>query len=381
MTSSTSKEHYFFEFSRSRSALLRWVLVLCAFLLGGVAGFLSVMLAQGLLKLGGDDSAEKHGISTQQASRLGGVIVFGFMSFSLLWHELSNSLNLMTPEVIGVVVLCAGFFSLGLFEDLKGLLKANTRFILMTAMMGAFLMLRPEFMLRNTGLALLDDWILAFTPVAFVFTLFGMVFLINAFNTADGANGLISGVSIFAIIGLVQLGLGSTGSLLAIVAVGCGIFWLFNVTVGRIFMGDGGAYFLGALLGLVLVVVCNTQQESVWYLLCLIFYPHADLLFSMVRRRAGGKSLFGADNGHLHNLLYRRLSTIKGIRHQANTATGLLIALVFAGLPLVIKNIFTDINWLWMYCLMWFLYSMAWGFFSDRKTRDVEFKMAKSKLI
>jgi UDP-GlcNAc:undecaprenyl-phosphate/decaprenyl-phosphate GlcNAc-1-phosphate transferase len=374
MSSEMPKEHYFFEFAHTRSAYLRWALVVCAGFLGGVAGVLSVFIAQAMLKLGGDDSAAKHGISKNHASRLGGVVVFGFVLLSYVWYFYGLGQNLIDAQVMGIFVAGACFFFLGLFEDLKGLLKANVRFVAMVAIVAVFLLLRPEFILQTTGLSLLDGYLLSYEPIAFVFTMFGVVFMVNAFNTADGANGLISGVTLMACVGLIQHGLGFTGGLLALIGLGCGIFMLFNVVIGRIFLGDGGAYFLGAALSLTLVTICNNGIESPWYLLSLVFYPHADLLFSMVRRKGAGKAIFGADNGHLHNLIYRRLSSITKLAKQANTITGLLVAFVFGALPLLIWNLGLKVDWLWIYCFQWFLYAASWGLLADRLTRDVDTK-------
>jgi hypothetical protein len=120
-----------------------------------------------------------------------------------------------------------------------------------------------------------------------------------------------------------------------------------------------------------MLVVCNKQSTSAWYLLCLIFYPHADLMFSMLRRRAAGKTLFGADNGHLHNLLYRKLSSIDMLSKQANTITGMLISIVFAGLPLLVNQCFQQINWLAVYAMMWFSYSFCWGFLTDWNFKEI----------
>jgi len=369
-----TREHYFLEFSRSNSSFLRWGIFLCAGVLGGVAGLLSILLAQGLLKLGGAESAEKHGISNRLASRLGGVVIAGFVAFSLFWHEFMDTFSIINHQVAGVLILSSCYFALGLFEDLKGILKAKLRFVAMLVITVIFLMYRPDFILRYTGLGLVDEFVLASLPFAFVFTVVGLVFFVNAFNTADGANGLVSGITIFTVIGLIQLGIPGIGPFWASVGIGCGIFWLFNVSVGRIFMGDGGAYFLGATLGLGLLLVCNEANVSVWYLLCLVFYPHADLLFSMLRRKVSGKSLFGADNGHLHNLLYKKLSTINVVSNHANTVTGLLISIVFAGFPLLINLLYGDeVNFLVVYCLMWVCYSMIWSFLVNRKFRDISF--------
>ena len=362
MSGHAPKGHHFIEISASPASLLKWLLLCVAGVLGGFAGVLSVLLAQFLLVMGGSESSDKHGISSYQASRLGGVVIVGFVLFSLIWHAKFSGYAIFTPRLGDILLISIAFFVLGLFEDLKGLLRANVRFVLMLAMLTSFLLFVPQFILVKTGVTWLDESLLTIPFLAFLFTTLGLVFFVNAFNTADGANGLISGISLFAVTGLCQIGVPGLTPLLVIAAIGCAIFMLFNIFVGRIFMGDGGAYFLGALVGFALVLVSSEQVVSPWYLLCLVFYPHADLLFSMVRRKYSGKPMFGADNGHLHNLLFARLSSITNSNRFANSLTGVIIAIMFSGLPLLLNNLVSSINWLYLYLVLWMAYFVVRAF-------------------
>ena len=353
-------EHHYYEFSKTRTALMRWCLVATAALIGGLPGILAVFVAQFLMGMGGEEGAAKHGINSNQASRLGGAVIFSFLLMSLFWHVAVMHDLALGADLSALLMAASGFFVIGLFEDLKGVLSANVRFVAMLVCMAVFLFLAPQFILHHSGIAWMDDYILAFAPVGIAFTLFGVVFYVNAFNTADGANGLISGICIFTVLGLIQQGMGEVGAVALLLGIGCLIFWLFNVTVGRIFMGDGGAYFLGAILALFLIWMVNEGKADVWYLLCLTAYPHIDLLFSMIRRKAAGGSMFDADNGHFHNLLYRRLATFAAIKKHANTATGLVVSVFFAGGPLALYQLNPDLPWLGIYVALWALYVGVW---------------------
>jgi len=353
-------EHHYYEFSKSRTALMRWCLILTAALIGGLPGILAVFVAQFLMGLGGEENAAKHGINSNQASRLGGVVIFCFLALSLIWHVFVIEDLVIGTDLLALLTTASGFFLLGLFEDLKGLLAANTRLVIMLGGMALFLWLAPQFRLYHSGITWMDEWVLAFSPVGIAFTLFGVVFYVNAFNTADGANGLISGISMFAVAGILQLGIGEQGGLLLMLGIGCLIFWLFNVTVGRIFMGDGGAYFIGAVMALFLIWMTNEGRADVWYLLCLTAYPHIDLLFSMLRRKVSGRGMFDADNGHFHNVLYRKLATYSVMKKHANTYTGVLVSVFFAGLPLLLFQMHSELPWLVVYVALWIFYGVAW---------------------
>ena len=153
-------------------------------------------------------------------------------------------------------------------------------------------------------------------------------------------------------------------------AAGCLIFMIFNVISGRFFLGDGGAYFLGAFCGLSVVLIANQTDVSVWWLLSMIFYPVADLMWSMGRRVMDRKSPFEPDNQHFHNVLFAWLDTDKRTSVVANTTCGIGIAVVFAGLPLAIFStglIAVDsLNWFWVVVLQWLVYGAGWRHLNQR---------------
>ena len=79
----------------------------------------------------------------------------------------------------------------------------------------------------------------------------------ECFNTADGANGLVAGTSALAFVALISVAPHDLVPFLLAAVVGCLVFLVFNLISGRFFLGDGGAYFLGVLAGLSLVMVSN----------------------------------------------------------------------------------------------------------------------------
>jgi len=355
-----SKEHHFFEFSLTYSALRRWVLMAFAIVLGGVAGLVSIIAAQLLLRVGGQESSDKHGISARQASRLGGVVIVLFVILATLWQHVVAQQVVFPITILPLVAVATLFFAIGLFEDLYGVLKAKTRLLMMLATLVPVLVISPELILQHTDIALVDMILTSHVLMAGLFTLFGVVFLVNAYNTSDGANGLVSGLSICALLALQTLVDPAYTMFIQLTIVGCLIFMLFNLFVGRIFIGDGGAYFLGAIISLLFLQVSNAQQVTPWFILSFIFYPHADLLFSMLRRKAAGREVFGADNGHLHNLLYYKLSTIPMLSRSANSLTGIVVAGLFGLLPFMLYRYTESMDWLLVYASLWLLYVLCW---------------------
>jgi len=347
-------------------AMAAWVLV---FLIGGVSGVVAMMLCHYLLTFGGEDAANKHGISQVTATRLGGVAIVGYMFMHLGYQFQLGTYDPAMDQAV-LILICLAFFVLGVFEDLRGSLSARARFVGMLAI-GAFAMLAaPDLALQPVGIIWVDLIIGSSHLSAIVFSALCIAFIPNAFNTADGANGLVGGTSAFALAALIPIASPGLMPFISAALVGCLLFLVFNLISGRFFLGDGGAYFLGALCGLSMVVISNTSDVSAWWLLSLVFYPVADLLWSMARRLRSGASPFAPDNQHYHNLLFTYLDSSNRSTTTANTLTGVLIASVFAGIPALLTltgmlSVQGDVWLLWV-CCQWLIYGVGWKYLNDR---------------
>jgi UDP-N-acetylmuramyl pentapeptide phosphotransferase/UDP-N-acetylglucosamine-1-phosphate transferase len=273
-------------------------------------------------------------------------------------------------EQFWLMGICLAFFLLGVFEDLRGSLSARVRFLSMLGIGSAAMLLSPNLALQPVGIIWVDMLLGASYVSAVAFSALCIAFIPNAFNTADGANGLVGGVSASALAAFSTIASPELVPFILAGLVGCLLFLVFNLISGRFFLGDGGAYFLGALCGLSMIVVSNSSDVSVWWLLSLVFYPVADLLWSMVRRLRNGASPFAPDNQHYHNLLFAYLDSSDRISSVANTMTGVVIAALYSGVPalLTLSNVWSvqDEVWLLLVCCQWLAYVIGWKYLNDR---------------
>ncbi|MDO5582013.1 MAG: MraY family glycosyltransferase [Planctomycetia bacterium] len=152
-----------------------------------------------------------------------------------------------------------------------------------------------------------------------------IVALINSFNMLDNMDGLSAGVALicsifFALVmflfaknplsGEPQLFLG--GFLLVLAGSLLG-FLFHNFPSARIFMGDGGAYFIGFLLATTTLsatfVGKNTPPQAIFVPLCILAVPLYDLTSVVLIRLLNGKSPFVGDKNHYsHRLVALGLS-------------------------------------------------------------------------
>jgi UDP-N-acetylmuramyl pentapeptide phosphotransferase/UDP-N-acetylglucosamine-1-phosphate transferase len=144
-------------------------------------------------------------------------------------------------------------------------------------------------------------------------TVLAVAGIANAVNIIDGFNGLSSVVSIcmFLSLGYVALQVNDMFVLVAalMVAGATAGFLVWNYPAGLIFLGDGGAYFIGFMLGeWSILLIMRNPQVSTWYAALLLIYPVFETLFSIYRRIfLRGRSPGLPDGIHLHSLIFRRL--------------------------------------------------------------------------
>ena len=347
-------------------AVVAWGLVV---LIGGAAGLLAMLICNYLLSFGGEDSSGKHGISTVNATRLGGVAIVTYMLMHLGYQA---SVGLLLPPLTegAIVATCLAYFLIGVYEDLSGLLSARIRFSLMLCLGLITVYLAPELVLSPVGIGWVDFILGTSSAAAIVFTAACIAFIPNAFNTADGANGLVAGTSALAFVALISVAPHDLVPFLLAAIVGCLVFLVFNLISGRFFLGDGGAYFLGVLAGLSLVMVSNEADVSVWWLLSLVFYPVADLIWSMARRLREGVSPLNPDNQHFHNLLFAWLNVGRRSPMRANNYTGLVVVATFSGAPFLLFMLqvlsVKDNDWFFVVVGQWVIYIIGSKYLTDR---------------
>jgi UDP-N-acetylmuramyl pentapeptide phosphotransferase/UDP-N-acetylglucosamine-1-phosphate transferase len=195
-------------------------------------------------------------------------------------------------------------------EDYTGKVSAMRRLLLtMAAALLAYFLLDAR----------LDriDWPFSVWPLyiwlALPISVLAVAGIANAINIIDGFNGLASVVTICMLLslGYVALQVNDMFVLVAalMVAGATAGFLIWNYPVGLIFLGDGGAYFIGFMLGeLALLLVVRNPQVSTWYAALLLIYPAFETLFSAYRRMfVRGKSPTMPDGIHLHSLIFRRI--------------------------------------------------------------------------
>ena len=210
-------------------------------------------------------------------------------------------------------ILMAGMpaFIFGLLEDLTKKVAVKTRLL---ATMASGLL---GWGITGVSLTSVDicgvDWLLGFTTVSVLFTAFAVGGVANAINIIDGFNGLTGGVALIMLtaFGLIARDVGDIPlSFTCLIISGTVLgFFLVNWPFGNIFLGDGGAYFLGFTLAWIAILLPERNpQVSAWASLLICSYPIVEVLFSIYRRKFLRTNCDATqpDAFHLHSLANKR---------------------------------------------------------------------------
>ncbi|MDR2536340.1 MAG: undecaprenyl/decaprenyl-phosphate alpha-N-acetylglucosaminyl 1-phosphate transferase [Treponema sp.] len=152
-----------------------------------------------------------------------------------------------------------------------------------------------------------------------VITFFWFLGIINAFNLIDGVDALCGSLSfsVLLVLGIVYTIGGSDYNILFFI-LGGGVagFLVYNKPKAKIFMGDGGAQFLGFIIAV--APLFKPKPDAIAYnlfpmTLVVASIPMMDTIAAMWRRKREGRSFFSPDKMHLHHKLMNMGYTTKSI--------------------------------------------------------------------
>jgi UDP-GlcNAc:undecaprenyl-phosphate/decaprenyl-phosphate GlcNAc-1-phosphate transferase len=278
-----------------------------------LSGLLSLLLASASLfliirvsarrQIGGR-GLEFHHTHETPIPRIGGLgLAVAFLAISLI-QLLGNHPDAEKRECAVILISALAMFGLGLWDDLKSI--------------GARRKLAGQIVIATAAYCLgigihgftnpLDDSTIDLGFWALPVTVFWLVATTNLINLIDGLDGLAGGISLMLMILLTYVGGGSCASFLAAGMIGALLGFLnFNLPPARIYLGDGGAYFLGFLIG-GLSLVSSQKGTILAALIAPLFVlalPILDTSLAILRRGLSGLPLFRADRGHLHHRLLK----------------------------------------------------------------------------
>jgi UDP-GlcNAc:undecaprenyl-phosphate GlcNAc-1-phosphate transferase len=257
-------------------------------------------------------------IHLNETPRLGGLIfilmLVSFCAFSIV-NESFQLLKCILISLIPIILI-------GLKEDLFHNVEPAIRLL---ALLIAGWVFRAQFtgpLPILTDIPFIEKLILLPGGIS-LFYILGMVSVANGMNLIDGVNGLCGAVAL-TILGSLLFLCYKTGditmlSLIFNVVLLLIPFLLVNYPYGKIFLGDLGAYSLGLIVSMLVIIFFGRHPEiSPCVGALILIYPATEVVFSILRRAVKGVSIYHPDTAHLHLKLYHFLRPQPQLKKIAN---------------------------------------------------------------
>ncbi len=303
------------------------------------------------LRLGLTDQPDSRKQHSSPMVRLGGItMVIGFcFALAVIWALGGFGLLAPAKDQLIWTTLAGGlcFYLIGLLDDLFNL----------SPWPRLTLQILVGFLVWSYGLrigAIELPWDGGGTPslvlpnsLSVLITVIWLVGITNAINWLDGLDGLAAGVSGIASIGLISVSFSlhqtAPGFLAASLAGCCFGFLRHNFNPARIFMGDGGSYFLGFTLAAISIIgpAKGLTTVSLIIPLLILSLPLADMSAVIMNRLREGRSPFHPDRNHLHHRLLRA-----GLSHKRTVVLIYAFTQWLGALALVAAN--AEMRFLWL---------------------------------
>lgn len=282
--------------------------------------------------------------------RLGGLALFltllVFILLSTSKFSLTSFFNdFNVGSIVYLLVSALPIFILGLSEDL-GYFVAPLKRLLASIISGTFVILFLNVWVTGVGFVILDS-ALSFGLIGIIFTLFATSGVVNAFNLIDGLNGLASFVGISTAITLSYIAFEvnqvDVMRFLFIFSACILGFTVLNFPVGKIFLGDAGAYLIGHLLVWTAIILVNHSSDvSPFAILLIFFWPVADTCLAIWRRKRKNRRAYKPDRLHFHQLVMRFLEIrfLGRSRRRISNPIATIILFPFVAVPQILGAVF-----------------------------------------
>lgn len=270
------------------------------------------------------DGVQKiHSIPTPRIGGLGITISSVILAFFLYPASLMST----------IIICSAPIFIAGFIEDINKNVRPIIRLSL-AFISGIIFVYITDYKIERIDLFPID-YLLSIYIVSLIFTTFCIGGVINSINIIDGFNGLASGSLIIMLITFSYISF-CVGDLelmslcLNFSAIIFG-FFIFNFPYGKIFLGDGGAYFCGfVLVAIAIMLPTRNPDLSPWLSLLICAYPILETIVSIVRKtKRKGHNAGMPDKLHLHMLVHRdlarKVSKSLKVYHLRNSTTSVIM--------------------------------------------------------
>lgn len=274
------------------------------------ASFLASRLLISVALVDVPDAMRKvHGAPTPTSGGLGVALGFGLgmlalsLNASQVWRDAVGAAGFTRLAL--ATGFAFGFMALGLIDDARPL-GPRLKFAIFAALslLSVYAVGLVERLPLGAGVTIeLGFWPGLAGSALFVFT------LVNSVNFMDGANGLAMGSVAVGLVALAcaafLLGGPGAGAMALCGAAALAGFLCWNYPHGRLFAGDSGALFAGALAALASLAAIHKTGLSPFIPPVLFFPILADVLLTLAHRVKKRRHVLSGHREHLYQIAVR----------------------------------------------------------------------------
>ncbi len=281
------------------------------------------------------DFSKPQAFHDTPVTRSGGIAVIISLGFFFFIYYL-----LYGDFLYNYIFISCSVFAIGFLDDLRVNIKPLSRLGIMILLLFSSIYILPIKIL-NIDIPFLTT-LMSSHMFSSIFVLLCFLFVINGANLIDGFNGLLTINLIIINIILAYININNGYLEFSILIISQIIillsFLLFNFPSAKIFLGDSGAYTLGALAGLNTIITNNLNPNISSFFFCtLLFYLFFEVFFSFLRKLLQNKSPIYPDDKHLHMLSFYKISSSFG-KNKGNYLNSIIINLFY--LILIIPGLY-----------------------------------------
>ncbi|MBQ6508709.1 MAG: undecaprenyl/decaprenyl-phosphate alpha-N-acetylglucosaminyl 1-phosphate transferase [Flexilinea sp.] len=227
--------------------------------------------------------------------------------------------NSVSGQLWGLTGSAVIIYMFALWDDYKSL---NWKFKLAGQILGTIILI-----LTGTRTHLFEDPVFSALPQKLIplcdiaLTMLWIVFITNAYNLVDSADGLMIGISAWAegffIIAAMDAGQYDVAVFCSILLGGSLTLSFFNSNPAFLFMGDSGAQMTGFLLSAIGIIYNPPEllQKNTWFLpILMLGVPIFDTMLVIISRWRRGQHFYHSGTDHT----YHRLIGMGFSSHQAS---------------------------------------------------------------
>ena len=239
----------------------------------------------------------------------GGILIIAVVSVLTLWAYGLFEVTVNPWQFFVLMFTFLSFGLLGFYDDLKKLVSGKTiffglRFRHKFIIQWALALIIASVLYFQLGYSYIFIWGFGLASIGLFFIPFAAFVIVsfaNAFNIADGLDGLASGLLLICLTAFLAISANQLdqqlGIFIAILMGSVGAFLYFNIYKARIWLGDVGSLSLGAVLAV--IGLLTGKVIALAFIGGVFILEIASSLLQILSKKLFHKKLFPASPLHL----------------------------------------------------------------------------------